>query len=154
MLLDSDQAEDAVACFDEALALEPNQAEALVKKGAALEKGFFRREIADSAFVYQREIDARRKLIVGVNAFTEAEEKPIDILVVDGKVEKDKVAALKVLKAKRSGTPPMIAVSPAPLMVAKSAFPPITRKGPCEVSLMPAHFTEFSSGAPPTSPVP
>src|SRR5438132_217156 len=49
---------------------------------AALEKGFFRREIADAAFVYQREIDAKRKLIVGVNALTEADEKTIDILVV------------------------------------------------------------------------
>src|SRR5262249_52530541 len=44
---------------------------------AAIEKGFFRREIADAAFVYQREIDARRKLIVGVNAFVEPDEKPI-----------------------------------------------------------------------------
>ena len=36
---------------------------------AALEAGFFRREIADAAFAYQREVDAKRKLIVGVNAF-------------------------------------------------------------------------------------
>src|SRR5439155_15111271 len=70
---------------------------------AALEAGFFRREIADAAFVYQREIDAKRKLIVGVNAFTEAEEKPIDILVVDAQVEGDQLAALKALKAKRDG---------------------------------------------------
>jgi methylmalonyl-CoA mutase N-terminal domain/subunit len=68
---------------------------------AALEKGFFRREIADAAFVYQREIDAKRKLIVGVNAFAEGEEKPMDILVVDAQVERDKVAAIKALKAKR-----------------------------------------------------
>jgi methylmalonyl-CoA mutase, N-terminal domain len=70
---------------------------------AALEKGFFRREIADAAFVYQRDVDAKRKLIVGVNAFVEAEEKPIDLLVVDEKVEKDKLASLKALKAKRDG---------------------------------------------------
>ena len=38
----------------------------------ALEAGFFRREIADAAFAYQREVDAKRKLIVGVNAFQEA----------------------------------------------------------------------------------
>src|SRR5437763_2965255 len=38
----------------------------------ALETGFFRREIADAAFTYQREIDAKHKLIVGVNAFQEA----------------------------------------------------------------------------------
>src|SRR5205814_6354523 len=42
---------------------------------AAIEAGFFRREIADAAFVYQREVDARRKLIVGVNAFQESDEK-------------------------------------------------------------------------------
>src|SRR5262245_41846243 len=69
----------------------------------ALEAGFFRREIADAAFAYQREIDARRKLIVGVNAFTEAEEKPIDLLVIDPQVEKDKVASLRELKEKRAG---------------------------------------------------
>src|SRR5262249_5109717 len=44
---------------------------------AALEAGFFRREIADAAFAYQRDVDEKRKLIVGVNAFTEAEQKPI-----------------------------------------------------------------------------
>src|SRR5213076_1610466 len=32
---------------------------------AAIEAGFFRREIADAAFVYQREVDSKRKLIVG-----------------------------------------------------------------------------------------
>src|SRR5450755_1358860 len=46
---------------------------------AALEAGFFRREIADAAFAYQREIDAKRKLIVGVNAFVEKDEKPLEI---------------------------------------------------------------------------
>src|SRR5437763_2342838 len=68
---------------------------------AAIESGYFRREIADAAFVYQREIDAKRKLIVGVNAFEETDEKPMDILVVDEHVEKEKLAALKTLKANR-----------------------------------------------------
>ena len=44
---------------------------------AAIEAGFFRREIADAAFAYQRDVDARRKLIVGVNAFVEPDEKPL-----------------------------------------------------------------------------
>src|SRR5438034_7594542 len=47
---------------------------------AAIEAGFFRREIADAAFVYQREVDARRKLIVGVNAFQEPNEKTLETL--------------------------------------------------------------------------
>lgn len=68
---------------------------------AAIEKGFFRREIADAAFAYQREVDTRRKLVVGVNAFEEAEEKPIETLVIDGAVEKEQVARLRQRKAKR-----------------------------------------------------
>jgi methylmalonyl-CoA mutase N-terminal domain/subunit len=69
----------------------------------ALEKGFFRREIADAAFAYQRDVDARRKLIVGVNAFQEAEEKPIEVLQIDESVEREQVARLRALKAKRDG---------------------------------------------------
>jgi methylmalonyl-CoA mutase N-terminal domain/subunit len=70
---------------------------------AALEAGFFRREIADAAFAYQREVDARRKLIVGVNAFTEAEDKPIETLVIDDTVEKEQVGKLRERKARRDG---------------------------------------------------
>jgi methylmalonyl-CoA mutase N-terminal domain/subunit len=69
----------------------------------ALEAGFFRREIADAAFAYQREVDACRKLIVGVNAFTEAEDKPIETLVIDGTVEKEQSARLRERKARRDG---------------------------------------------------
>ncbi|MCI0381205.1 MAG: methylmalonyl-CoA mutase family protein [Gemmataceae bacterium] len=68
----------------------------------ALEAGFFRREIAEAAFGYQREIDAQRKLIVGVNAFQEAEEKPIETLIVDESVEKEQVATLARIKKERS----------------------------------------------------
>jgi methylmalonyl-CoA mutase N-terminal domain/subunit len=70
---------------------------------AALEAGFFRREIADAAFTYQREVDAKRKLIVGVNAFQEAEEKPMETLVVEEAVEKEQIARLKQIRAKRDG---------------------------------------------------
>ncbi len=69
----------------------------------ALEAGFFRREIADSAFTYQREVDAKRKLLVGVNAFQEANEKPIETLVIDETVEKEQIDGLKRIKAKRDG---------------------------------------------------
>jgi methylmalonyl-CoA mutase N-terminal domain/subunit len=68
---------------------------------SAIEAGFFRREIADAAFVYQREIDARRKLIVGINAFQEPEEKPIPTLMIDDKVEKEQLESLRRIKARR-----------------------------------------------------
>src|SRR5262249_30049916 len=68
---------------------------------AAIDKNFFRREIADAAFAYQREVDAKRKLIVGVNAFTEAEEKPLETLVIDPTVEREQIARLNSIKANR-----------------------------------------------------
>jgi methylmalonyl-CoA mutase N-terminal domain/subunit len=68
---------------------------------AALESGFFRREIADAAFVYQREVDTKRKLIVGVNAFVEPEEKPLETLLVDETVEKEQTTALRRIKGQR-----------------------------------------------------
>jgi methylmalonyl-CoA mutase, N-terminal domain len=67
----------------------------------ALEAGFFRREIADAAFQYQREVDAKRKLIVGVNAFQQADEKPLETLLLDETVEKEQVGRLRERKAKR-----------------------------------------------------
>ncbi len=67
----------------------------------ALEAGFFRREIADAAFQYQREVDAKRKLIVGVNAFQETDEKPLETLVLDETVEREQVGRLSARKAKR-----------------------------------------------------
>jgi len=70
---------------------------------AAIDQNFFRREIADAAFAYQKEVDKKHKLIVGVNAFTEAENKPIDTLAFDPKVEPEQLARLKSIKAKRDG---------------------------------------------------
>lgn len=70
---------------------------------AATEQGFFRRQIADAAFAYQREVDAGRKLIVGVNAYQAPEEKPIELLEIDPDVEARQVSALRNVKQNRSG---------------------------------------------------
>jgi len=54
----------------------------------AIEAGFFQREIADAAYRYQRELDAKEKIIVGVNEFVEADEKiEIPILEISPEVE-------------------------------------------------------------------
>jgi methylmalonyl-CoA mutase, N-terminal domain len=45
----------------------------------AIEKGFPQREIADSAYRYQQEIDTRQRIVVGVNEFTQGNEEPIEI---------------------------------------------------------------------------
>jgi methylmalonyl-CoA mutase N-terminal domain/subunit len=68
----------------------------------AIEKGFFQKEIADSAYRYQRETDGMKRIIVGVNDYrTEKEEMPIELLRVDQKVEKEQRANLQKLKNKR-----------------------------------------------------
>jgi methylmalonyl-CoA mutase N-terminal domain/subunit len=67
---------------------------------SAIEAGFFRREIADAAFAYQRDVDAKRKLIVGVNAFVEADEKPMETLTVDDRVERDQIATLRATRGR------------------------------------------------------
>ncbi len=72
----------------------------------AIEKGFFQREIADSAYKYQREIDEKKRTIVGVNNFAidGKEECLVELLRVDPKVEKEQVASLQRLKRERNNT--------------------------------------------------
>ena len=54
----------------------------------AIEQGFFQREIADAAYRYQMELDRKEKIIVGVNEFTEEEERiEIPILQISPEVE-------------------------------------------------------------------
>jgi methylmalonyl-CoA mutase N-terminal domain/subunit len=69
---------------------------------AALESGFFRREIAEASYAEQREVEAKQRIVVGVNAFVEPEEEPIDLLNVPESVEGDQIAALERLKEQRS----------------------------------------------------
>jgi len=68
---------------------------------AAIDSGFFRREIAESAFAYQQAVDSRQKILVGVNAFEEDEQKPIDILQVDEAAEREQVDNLRRVKKSR-----------------------------------------------------
>ncbi|HLW67432.1 MAG TPA: methylmalonyl-CoA mutase family protein [Gemmataceae bacterium] len=70
----------------------------------AIDKGFFRREIHEAAIAYQREVDAKKKLIVGVNAFVEPEETPLETLVIDPAVEQEQIALLRKIKSQREQT--------------------------------------------------
>jgi methylmalonyl-CoA mutase N-terminal domain/subunit len=68
---------------------------------AAVENGYFRREIANAAFAQQRAIDAKEKLIVGVNAFEQQDAEPIPIMEVDATTETAQIDSLRRLKASR-----------------------------------------------------
>ena len=60
---------------------------------AAVGNGYFRRQIADSAFAQQQAIDTGEKLIVGVNAFEQSDDQPIPILEIDPAIEQRQLAA-------------------------------------------------------------
>lgn len=69
----------------------------------AIETGFFQKEIADAAYRYQRELDKKEKIVVGVNDFIEEEgEIDIPILTISKEVEVMQVKRLKELKASRN----------------------------------------------------
>jgi methylmalonyl-CoA mutase N-terminal domain/subunit len=69
---------------------------------AAIEKGFIQKEIADSAYRYQKEIEKNERIVVGLNKFqVKEEEKPKDLLKVDPAVGDRQVARLQELKGAR-----------------------------------------------------
>src|SRR5215471_19282185 len=68
---------------------------------AAIERGFPQREIAEASYRYQRELDNKEKLMVGVNAFV-SEEKPLEILQIDESVAHRQSERLRKLRAERS----------------------------------------------------
>jgi methylmalonyl-CoA mutase N-terminal domain/subunit len=68
----------------------------------AIEKSFFQQEIARAAYVYQKEIEKKERIIVGVNEFEEPDEKiEIPILLIDEAVEKQQRQNLERLREKR-----------------------------------------------------
>lgn len=78
--------------------------EEIEKRGGVLkgiEQGYFQREIADAAYRYQKEIEAKERIIVGVNDFVENEAVKIPLLKIDAQVEKDQIESLKKVKAGR-----------------------------------------------------
>jgi methylmalonyl-CoA mutase N-terminal domain/subunit len=68
----------------------------------AIEKGFFQREIAESAYKYQKEIDTNRRKIVGVNDFITDDEISIPILKMDEKGEQRQIKRLQKLRKDRN----------------------------------------------------
>ncbi len=68
---------------------------------AAIEKGYPQREIQDAAYDYQKAIERKEKIIVGVNAFEVENEPPIDILLIDEDVAERQISKLQKLRRTR-----------------------------------------------------
>ncbi len=68
---------------------------------AAIEKGFIQREIQDSAYQYQREIERGERVVVGLNRFQVQEEKPKNLLRVDPALRLSQIEKLQRLRSRR-----------------------------------------------------
>jgi methylmalonyl-CoA mutase N-terminal domain/subunit len=70
----------------------------------AVEDGYPQREIANSAYQFQRQVDTRQRSIVGVNKYVDkGEGDKIPLLKIDYEVERTQVERIKKLKATRDG---------------------------------------------------
>jgi methylmalonyl-CoA mutase, N-terminal domain len=67
----------------------------------AVKDSYPQREIADASFRLQSEIDAGRRIVVGVNAYTEGDDAPTPILRIDPSLERKQVGRLQAARAQR-----------------------------------------------------
>jgi len=67
----------------------------------AIESGFVQGEIADSAYQYQKEIETKKRIIVGLNQFQVEEEPLKDILRIRPEVERYQKEKLSIVKKER-----------------------------------------------------
>jgi methylmalonyl-CoA mutase N-terminal domain/subunit len=68
---------------------------------AAIEKGFPQRDIQDASYEYQKAVERKEKIIVGVNEFVMENEPPIEILLIDESVAERQVEQLRKLRQTR-----------------------------------------------------
>ncbi len=67
----------------------------------AVEDGYPQREIANSAYQFQRAVDSGERVIVGVNRYASSEGSRIPTLKIDSHVEKTQIARVLDLRARR-----------------------------------------------------
>jgi len=93
---------------------------------AAIERGFQQREIQQSAYQYQRAVETKDQIVVGVNEFVVGEQDRIEILRIDETIERKQRQRLADLKQRRDND------------AVKKALATITTTARSEANLMPA----------------
>ncbi len=78
-----------------------NKIDAMGGMVAAIEKGYVQKEIQDSAYRYQKEVEEGERVVVGVNKFTIENEPPKEILRVNPELQKIQSEKLKKLRRNR-----------------------------------------------------
>jgi len=67
----------------------------------AIDSGYVQKEIQKAAFDYQRAVERREQIVVGVNEFQAEEERQIPTLRMDSALEREQIARLQALRSKR-----------------------------------------------------
>ncbi len=70
---------------------------------ACIESGWLQNEIQNSAYQYQKDLESKREIIVGVNQFTQKETNTAPILKISEEVAREQISRLKIFKSKRDG---------------------------------------------------
>jgi methylmalonyl-CoA mutase N-terminal domain/subunit len=72
----------------------------------AIERGEIQREVQESAYRFQRQVETGERVVVGVNRFQQSEEAaPLDTLRVDPELERAQRERLGALRARRDPAP-------------------------------------------------
>src|SRR4030088_2703360 len=92
----------------------------------AIESGFVQTEIQKAAYEYQRAVETKEQIVVGVNDFVAEEERGIPTLRIDPQIEREQIQRLQALRAKRDSNK------------AKAAVVELERRAATHENLMPA----------------
>ena len=101
----------------------------------AIESGFVQGEIQKVAFEYQRAIEKKEQIVVGVNDFVAGEESAIPTLRIDEEIERSQIARLKALRARRDSAR------------VQSALSELQRRASTNENLLPAILTAVEAYA-------
>jgi methylmalonyl-CoA mutase, N-terminal domain len=101
----------------------------------AIDCGFVQTEIQKAAFDYQRVVETKEQIVVGVNEFQAEEERQIPTLRVDPWLEREQIARLQALRARRNATE------------TRAALAELERRARTSENLLPAILTAVESFA-------
>ena len=95
----------------------------------AVEEGYPQREIAESAYRFQREVESGERVIVGVNEFRTDGDEPIALLRIDESVARAQTARLKAIRSERSAdrVAAALAAWSGPAATGRTSCPPSSR---------------------------
>jgi methylmalonyl-CoA mutase, N-terminal domain len=99
----------------------------------AIESGFVQGEIQKAAYEYQRAVERREQIVVGVNEFVAEEYRSIPTLRIDPKIEQTQIARLQSLRAKRNAS------------LVTAALTELSRRATSTENLLPAILTAVES---------